>query len=295
MSRYIYVNGQDLLHAEASVHVEDRAFLMGDAVYEVIACIHGHMADEVGHLDRLERSLSELQMPMLVERETLRFLMREVMRKNRQTNAAIYIQISRGTAKRDFKFPHPDTPQTLVIISYEFDFDGNQAVKNGIKVKTVPDIRWARRDIKTTLLFPQSMSKMIGVNEGYDDVFMVDPKGYVTEASASNAWIVTTNNKIITREVSTNILRGITRTAIEKICAENSLTLEERSFTPKESYQALEAFTSSATALITPVIDIDGHKIGDGKRGKICQKLYEEYRAYVDGLRGKQVHWEAGL
>lgn len=295
MSRYIYVNGQYLPHAEASVHVEDRAFLMGDAVYEVIACIHGHMADEVGHLDRLERSLSELQMPMPVERETLRFLMREVLRKNRQTNAAIYIQISRGTAKRDFKFPPADTPQALVIISYEFNFDDNQAVKNGIKVKTVPDIRWARRDIKTTLLFPQSMSKMIGVNEGYDDVFMVDPDGFVTEASASNAWIVTKNNKIITREVSTNILRGITRTAIEKICTENKLTLEERSFTPEESYEALEAFTSSATALITPVIDIDGHKIGDGKRGKICQKLYEEYRAYVDGLRGEQVHWEAGL
>lgn len=295
MSRFIYVSGQYLPHAQASIHVEDRAFLMGDAVYEVIACIHGHLADEVGHLDRLERSLSELQMPMPVERETLRFLMRELLRKNRQKNASIYIQISRGSAKRDFKFPSAETPQTLMMMSYDFDFDGNKAVQNGMRVKCVPDIRWARRDIKTTLLFPQSMSKMIGVEAGFDDVFMVDPDGYITEASASNAWIVTKDKKIVTRGVSTNILRGITRTAIEKICAENNLILEQRSFTPEESYDALEAFTSSATALVTPVIDIDGHKIGDGKRGMITQKLYEEYRAYVDGLRGQQVHWEAGL
>lgn len=295
MSRYIYINGQYLPHAQASVHVEDRAFLMADAVYEVIACIHGHLADETGHLDRLERSLSELQMGMPVERETLRFLMREVLRKNRQQNAAIYIQITRGSAKRDFKFPTPDTPQTLMIMAYDFDFDGNAAVKNGMSVKCVPDIRWARRDIKTTLLFPQSMSKMLGVDEGYDDVFMLDDEGFVTEASASNAWIVTRDNKIVTRAVSTNILRGITRTAIEKICTENDLILEQRSFKPEDAYEAVEVFTSSATALITPVINIDGHKIGDGKRGKVCTKLYNEYRAYVDGLRGKQVHWESGL
>jgi D-alanine transaminase len=295
MSRFIYVNGQYLPHAEANVHVEDRAFLMGDAVYEVIACIHGHMADETGHLDRLERSLYELKMGMPVERETLRFLMREVMRKNRQTNAAIYIQVSRGSAKRDFKFPSAETLQTLVIISYNFDFDGNSAIKNGIKVKCVPDIRWARRDIKTTLLFPQSYSKMIGVEEGYDDVFMVDPDGFITEASASNAWIVTKDKKLVTRAVSTNILRGITRTAIEHLCKLMNLQLEERSFTPKEAYEAVEAFTTSATALITPVINIDGHIIGDGKRGDICKNLYEEYRAYAEGLRGEQVHWEAGL
>jgi D-alanine transaminase len=295
MSRFIYINGQYVTHADASVHVEDRAFLMGDAVYEVIACIHEHMADETGHLDRLERSLSELQMGMPVERETLRFLMREVMRKNRQNNAAIYIQISRGSAKRDFKFPSPDTPQTLMIMSYDYDFDGNKSVQNGITIKCVPDIRWPRRDIKTTLLLPQSMSKMVGVNDGYDDVFMVDPEGYITEASASNAWIVTKDNKIITRAISTNILRGITRTAIEKICTENSLILEQRSFTPEEAYKATEAFTSSATALITPVVNIDGQQIGDGKRGEICKKLYDEYRAYVEGLRGQQVHWESGL
>ncbi|HPF78319.1 MAG TPA: D-amino-acid transaminase [Alphaproteobacteria bacterium] len=295
MPRTIYVNGQYTPHHDAVISVEDRGFLFGDAVYEVIACIHGHLADETGHLDRLERSLRELQIDMPVERETLRFLMREVLRRNRQKNAAIYLEISRGAAKRDFKFPSPDTMPTLVIITYDFDYDGNAAVKNGIKVKTVADIRWKRRDIKTVLLLPQSLAKQEAVDSGYDDAFMVDPEGYITEASASNAWIVTKDKKLVTRAVTTDILRGITRTAIQKLCKEMNLVLEERSFTPQEAYEAQEAFTSSATALITPVIDIDGHKIGSGKRGDVCQSLYEEYRAYVDGLRGKQVHWEPGL
>ncbi len=295
MPRISYVNGHYVPHNHATIQIEDRGFLMADAVYEVIGCIHGHMADETGHLDRLERSLSELQIAMPVERETLRFLMREVMRRNRQKNAAIYIQVTRGVAKRDFKFPSPDTPPTLVLISYDFDFDGNAAVKNGMKVKTVPDIRWQRRDIKTVLLLPQSMAKQSAVNDGLDDSWMVDPEGFITECSASNAWIVTKDKKLVTRGVTSEILRGITRTAIEKLCKEMNLVLEERSFTPQEAYDAVEAFTSSATALITPVIEIDGHKIGDGKRGDICKNLYEEYRAYVEGLRGKQVSWEAGL
>ena len=295
MSRFIYLNGQYIPHDQAHVHVEDRAFLMGDAVYEVIGYIHGHMADETGHLDRLERSLSELKMKMPLERENFRFILREIVRKNRQKNAAIYIQVTRGVAKRDFKFPKADTPQNILIISYNFDFDGNKAVEEGIKIKTVPDIRWKRRDIKTTLLFPQSYSKMIGVEDGYDDVFMVDDEGYVTEASASNAWIVTKENKIVTRALSHDILRGITRTAIEKLCDDNKYELEERSFTPEEAYEAKEAFTTSATSLIMPVINIDEHQIGDGKRGNLTRKLYQEYRDYVEGLRGEQVHWEAGL
>ena len=295
MPRCIYLNGQYVAHQDALIHVEDRGFLFGDAVYEVVGCIHGHLADETGHLDRLERSLNELKMEMPVERETLRFLMREVLRRNHQTNAAIYIEISRGAAKRDFKFPSPETPQTLAIITYDFDFDGNAAVKSGVKVKTVPDIRWKRRDIKTVLLLPQSMAKQAAIDEGLDDVFMVDDDGFITEASASNAWIVTKDKKLVTRAVTTDILRGITRTAIEKLCKDMNLVLEERSFTPEEAYEAVESFTSSATALITPVTEIDGHKIGDGKRGDICTNLYKEYRAYVDGLRGEQVRWEPGL
>lgn len=294
MPRCVYLNGQYVTMDDAAISPQDRGFLFGDAVYEVIACIHGHLADEVGHLDRLTRSLNELQMPMPVERETLRFLMREVLRRNRQENAAIYIQISRGCAKRDFKYPAPDTPQTLFIMSYDFDYDAQPAVMNGIKIRTVPDIRWNRRDIKTVLLLPQSMAKQQAIDEGAHDAWMVDNQGFITEASASNAYIVK-DSKIITRPISNEILRGITRTAIEKICREGNMILEERSFTPDEAYQADEAFTTSATALIMPVIEIDGYKIGNGKRGKVCEFLYNEYRAYVEGLRGEQIHWEAGL
>ncbi len=295
MPRFVYLNGQYVDHSNAFIHAEDRGFLFGDAVYEVIACIHGHLADEVGHLDRLKRSLNELKMEMPVERETLRFLMRELLRKNKQKNAAIYIQISRGSAKRDFKFPDVDTPQTLLMISSDFDYDGNVGVVKGIRVKTVPDIRWKRRDIKTVLLLPQSMAKQSAVDDGLDDVFMLDKDGFITEASASNAWIVNKEGTLITRPVTHDILKGITRTAIEKLCRDENIKIEERAFKPEEAYEAIEAFTTSATALVTPVVEINGHKIADGKRGKITQKIYEEYRAYVDGLRGKQVSWESGL
>lgn len=295
MPRICYVDGQYVPYNDAVISVEDRGFLFGDAVYEVIGCIHGHLADETGHLDRLERSLLQLQMTMPVERETLRFVMREVLRRNKQKNAAIYLEISRGAAKRDFKYPSPDTPQTIAILTYDFDFDGNAAVKHGIQVKTVKDIRWKRRDIKTVLLLPQSMAKQEAIDEGLDDVWMVDEDGFITEASAANAWIVTKDKKLVTRAVTTDILRGITRTAIEKLCKEMNLTIEERSFTPQEAYEATEAFTTSATALITPVVEIDGNKIGDGKRGSVTENLYEDYRAYVEGLKGEQVRWEAGL
>lgn len=295
MPRFAYVNGDFVPHQNAFISAEDRGFLFGDAVYEVFGCIHGHIADETGHLDRLERSLAELKMDMPLERENLRFLMRELLRRNRQNNAAIYLEISRGAAKRDFKFPAPETQQTTVIFSYDFEFDNNPAIQNGIKIKTVPDIRWKRRDIKTVLLLPQSMGKQEAIEEGLDDMWMVDNEGFITEGSASNAWIVTKDKKLVTRQVTTDILRGITRTAIEKLCKEMNLIIEERCFTPDEAYKAAEAFTTSATALIMPVIEIDGHKIGSGKRGDVTDNLYNEYRAYVEGLRGEQVKWEAGL
>ena len=294
MPRCIYLNGDYVPPSHAAVSPQDRGFLMGDAVYEVIGCIHGHLADEAGHLDRLERSLNELQMPMPVERETLRFLMRELLRRNKQKNAAIYIQVTRGSAKRDFGFPAPDTPQTLMIMASDFDFDNQAAISEGVKIKTVPDIRWKRRDIKTVLLLPQSLAKQDALDNGAGDAWMLDEDGYVNEASASNAYIVK-GNKIITSPVSHNMLRGITRTAIEKLCSDSDMMFEERQFRIDEAIDADEAFNTSATSLIVPVIDIDGHKIGDGKRGKVTELLYNEYRAYVEGLRGEQVRWESGL
>lgn len=295
MPRISYVNGQYVPYHEASVHIEDRGYQFADGIYEAIGCIHGKLADEVGHLDRMERSLSELQMEMPVARRTLQFILREVIRRNKLKNCYLYIQVTRGVARRAFEFPAPETPQSLVVISGPFNFDENPAVKNGVKVITVPDIRWQRRDIKTIALLPQCLAKQQAIDEGAYDAWMVDPEGFVTECSASNAWIVTKEGKIITRSVSNDILRGVTRTAIQKLSQEMNLVMEERSFTPQEAYDAVEAFATSATALIMPVIEIDGHKIGSGKPGDVTKNIYAEYRAYADGLKGDQVHWEPGL
>jgi D-alanine transaminase len=294
MPRYVYLNGRYATYNDASIPVEDRGFLFGDAVYEVIACMHGHYADERAHLDRLERSLSELQMDMPVERETLRLLIRELMRKNRQKNAAIYIQISRGAAKRDFKFPAADTPQTLLIMTPHIHFNTDKDVQNQITVMTVPDIRWKRRDIKTVLLLPQSLAKQQAVSEGHGDAWMVDDNGFVTEASAANAYIVK-DGTIITRPVTTDILKGTTRNALEKLCAENNMDFEQRKFTPEEAYEADEAFITGATTLVTSVTAVDGHTIGEGKAGPVAKALFKEYCAYVEGLRMKPVEWVSGL
>lgn len=281
-------------YRDAHIHVGDRAFLFGDAVYEVIACINGHLADERAHLDRLERSLSELKMTIPVERETLRLLMREVLRRNRWKNAAIYIQITRGSAKRDFKFPSDDTPQTLYIMAPPITFNTDQNVQNQISVKTVKDIRWKRRDIKSVLLLPQSIAKQEAVDAGCGDAWMVDDEGYITEASAANAYIVK-NKKIVTRPVTTDILKGTTRNALESLCKTMNYEFEERKFKPEEAYEADEAFITGATTLVTSVTSIDGHKIGTGEAGPIASSLFKEYIAYVEGLRMKPVKWESGL
>ena len=294
MAKYIYINGAYKHHNHARISVEDRAFLFGDAVYEVVACIHGHYADERAHLDRLERSCRELEIDMPVQRETLRVLMRELMRKNRLKNSAIYIQITRGAAKRDFKFPTPDTMPSLLIMTPAFDFEGNKGVLNGISVMTVPDIRWKRRDIKSILLLPQSMAKQSAVNEGCDDAWMVDDEGFITEGSASNAYIVK-NKEIITRPVTTSILKGTTRNALESLCDNLGYKFTERKFKSDEAYMADEAFVTGATTLVTPVLKIDDNQIGDGKIGEVSKGLLKEYMAYVEGLRDSQIQWESGL
>lgn len=294
MPRFSFVNGSYVPHGEASVHIEDRGFQFADGVYEVVACINGKMTDERGHLDRLERSLAELSIPMPVERRSLQFIMRELLRKNRLKNANVYIQVTRGVARRDFPFPE-DTPASLILTARAFQFDGNPKVKNGAAAVTVPDIRWKRRDIKTTGLLAQVLAKQEAVEAGAYEAWMVDDEGYITEGSSSNAWIVTKDGKLITRHSTCDILRGVTRTALEKICAELQMKIEERPFTVQESYDAEEAFNSSAVALIVPIINIDGHVIGTGKPGPVARKLYEEYRAYADGLRGDHVNWVADL
>lgn len=293
MPRYAYVNGFYLPHREAGVHIEDRGFQFADGVYEVIALINGRLADETGHLDRLERSLSELSIAMPVSRENLLFILHEVIRKNRVRNAGLYIQVTRGTARRDFAFPVDEVPPTLVITARTFHFDGNANVQNGVRAVTVPDIRWKRRDIKTTGLLAQVLAKQEAVRKGAYDAFMVDDNGYVTEGSSSNAWIVTQDGRLVTRQATQSILRGVTRTALLSLSAELGIVFEERPFTVEEAYLAREAFCTGAVALIVPVIELDGRKIGDGRPGLVTRKLYEAYRAYA--RQGRALNWKADL
>lgn len=293
MPRYAYVNGAYLPHYEAGVHIEDRGFQFADSVYEAIAMINGQLADETGHLDRLERSLSELSIAMPVSRDNLRFILRETARKNRLRNANIYIQVTRGVAKRDFAFPADDVPSTLVITARAFHFDKDIPVQKGVRVITVPDIRWKRRDIKTTGLLAQVLAKQQAIDAGVYDAWMVDDRGYVTEGSASNAWIVTQDGKLVTRQATHSILRGVTRTALSKLSADLGVVVEERAFTVDEACQAREAFCTGAIALIVPVIELDGHQIGDGQPGPVAKKLYESYRAYVKD--GTALNWKADL
>jgi len=292
MPRYAFVNGAYLPHEDAAVHIEDRGFQFADGVYEVIACIHGNLADERGHYERLERSLRELGMGMPMQREAIQLIVRELLRRNRLQNAIVYMQVTRGAAKREFPFPK-NVRQSLVITTRPFRFDDNPKIKTGIKAVTVPDMRWKRRDIKTVALLPQVLAKQKAVEQGANEAWMVDDQGFITEGSSSNAWIVTREGVLVTRKATTDILRGVTRTALDKIGRELQIRIEERSFRPEEVYEAAEAFVSAATALVTPVVEIDGHKIGDGKPGKVTLRLYEEYRAYVAGLRGEQVTWTA--
>ncbi len=292
MPRFAYVNGRYARHNEASVHIEDRGYQFADGVYEVIACIDGDLADERGHLDRLERSLGEIGMGMPVSRQTLAFIMREVLDRNRLKNANVYIQVTRGVSKRDFPFPQNVKP-ALVVTARPFTFDDGKVRETGIAVKTVRDIRWKRRDIKSVALLAQVLAKQQAIEAGAAEAWMLDDKGFITEGASSNAWIITSGGKIVTRMADQSILRGVTRTALERIMHEKALTLEERSFSLEEAYEAAEAFNSSAVALIAPVVRIDDRPVGNGRPGPVSLKLYDQYRNYVMCDKEEQVHWQA--
>jgi D-alanine transaminase len=291
MPRYSYVNGRYLPHERSTVHIEDRGFQFADSVYEMIALVDGRALDEEGHLDRLERSLSELRMAAPVSRVVMKMIMRELIRRNRMVNGAVYIQVSRGTAPRDFKFPKGAAP-TLVMTVRPLVYDIDARKKSGRKVVTVPDIRWQRRDVKTTGLLAQVLAKQHALDRGVFDAWMVDDEGFVTEASASNAWIVDKKGRLITRPTAGNaILKGVTRNALQRLCRKEKIELVERPFSVKEAYAATEAFASAASALIVPVIEIDGKKIGGGKIGPVTSKVFDLYMNYATDKEIKQESW----
>jgi D-alanine transaminase len=287
MPRLAYVNGRYVPHAAAVVHIEDRGLQFADSAYEVIALMNGHFADEAGHLDRLERSLGELKISLPMPRPALRLVLREFVRRNRLKDACIYIQVTRGAAPRDFKFPANVKP-TLVMTIRPAKFGGLVARK----AVTVPDIRWKRRDIKSTALLPQVLAKQAAVERGAYEAIMVDDAGFITEGSSTNLWIVDKNNNLLTRPTQNNmILKGVTRNALQALCKKENISIVERAFTVQEAYRAAEVFTTAAVSLVTPIVDIDGRKIGDGKIGPVASRILDVYLAYAADPQQKQERW----
>ena len=282
MTKCVYVNGQFLRRRNATIDIEDRGFNFGDAVYEVIFLNNGILVDEEEHLKRLEYSLSELGIPLPKSRRILSLLIREIIRLNRIIDGFVYLQVSRGVAPRDHLIPDNITP-SLVIMARSSNLVAKPSIKDGVSVITVPDLRWHRRDIKTTQLVANCLAKSNAVKAGAGEAWMVDENGAITEGSSSNAWIVTSNRELLTRPPSSEILNGITRRTILALAKEERLEFYERAFTTSEALKAAEAFFTSATSLATPVLSIDGKKIGSGKVGPITKKLQSMYIKFASG------------
>lgn len=275
MTRTVYLNGSWLAEADAKVSVFDRGFLFADAIYEVTGVIGGKLLEYAGHAARLQRSTAELGIACPLTEEELLEVHREIVRRNDLQEGLIYLQISRGAADRDFAFPENATP-TLVLFTQAKSVLDNPKVKTGISVALVPDQRWARRDIKTVQLLYPSMAKMQAASVGADDAWLVED-GFVTEASAATAHIISKDGTLITRGLSNAILHGITRHSVLDIARNAGLAVEERAFTPEEAKDAAEAFITSATNFVLPVTSIDGQAVGDGKPGPQTLKLRQLY------------------
>jgi len=276
--RMVYVNGDYLPETEARVSIFDRGFLMADGVYEVTSILGGKLIDFAGHLARLERSLNELDIKKPAAFDDLLEIHRELVARNEIDEGLVYLQITRGSSgDRDFVFPDPETTEpTLVMFTQSKPgLADNPAARKGIKIISIEDIRWGRRDIKTVQLLYPSMGKMMARRAGCDDAWMVED-GHVTEGTSNNAYIVS-GNRIITRQLSHDILHGITRAAVLRMAREAQMEVEERPFTIAEAKQADEAFLTSASAFVMPVVEIDGVALGDGRPGRIATRLREIY------------------
>lgn len=281
MARVAYVNGRYLPISDPAVPVEDRGLQFADSVYEVVLISAGRPIDEEPHLDRLNRSLGELGLAWPVSRAALKTITREVLHRNRIRDGIVYMQITRGAAPRNAA-PFPaGLPTTLIMTARRVGTLDPEKIVDGIGVKTVPDIRWGRRDIKTTGLLPNALAKQSAIDAGFADAWQVDPEGYVTEGSASNAWIVTTDNQLVTRPRSSEILWGITRARTMELAKSLGIEFVERPFTVAEAKTAKEAFLTSASSYVMPVTRIDDASIGNGQAGSVTMALAKGYLAYM--------------
>ena len=287
MSRVAYVNGAYVPHGQAVVHVEDRGFQFAAGVYEVWSVFDGKLADFDGHMTRLVRSLTELRIAVPMTRDALTRVLKETLRRNRVRNGIVYLQVTRGTARRDHPFPPPGTPPSVVVTAKSMNFDALEAkAAKGITVLTQPDNRWGRCDIKTVGLLPNVLAKQAALDAGAGDAWLVDEMGLITEGTSNNAWIVDKDGALRTRDIQANILRGITRQTLMEIVKEEGLTVDERPFSVEDAKQAREAFVTSASAFVLPVVGIDGAKIGDGKPGPLAKRLRD---LYLDKTRDEAI------
>lgn len=285
MSRIVYVNGRYVPYAQATVHVEDRGFQFADAVYEVCQVLGGRLVDEPRHMARLARSLSELQIEAPMSAAALAHVMRETIKRNRVRDGLVYLQVSRGEGqgRREFTFPSKDVARTVVCLARTTKPSAQEAqARTGISVKSMPDLRWKRCDIKTVMLLPACLAKEAAHEEGASEAWFVDADGYVTEGASSNAWIVTDAGSVITRQITTDILPGVTRATVMDMLAKENLTLEERPFRLSEALQAREAFITSATNIVMPVVRIDGSQIGEGVPGPVTLRLRSKFHQFAN-------------
>jgi D-alanine transaminase len=283
MTRLAYVNGRYVRHALASVHVEDRGFQFADGVYEVCAVRDHILIDEAPHLDRLERSLAALRIAMPVSRRALCVILRELAARNRLVNGLVYIQVTRGQARRDHGFPEPGVAPTLVVTARSLDLARyDRLAVNGVKVLLTPEIRWARCDIKSVSLLPNVLAKQQAREAGCFEAWFVTPDGTITEGASSNAWIVDSAGRLRTRPKGQQILPGITRDEILALCRDHGIVCDETPFTEQDVVTAREAFVTAATLGAMPVVQVGPHRIGDGTPGPVSRRI----RALYWGTRG---------
>jgi D-alanine transaminase len=281
MSRTAYLNGEFLPLDEARVPVMDRGFLFADGIYEVAAVLHGRLVDNAGHLARLDRSLSEIGIRNPHSAEAWERLEKELVERNGVREGLVYIQVTRGVAERDFSYPKGDVAPTLVMFTQEKSIVNNPLAETGAQAITVPDLRWKRRDIKSVALLAQVLAKQQASEAGVAEAFMVED-GVVTEGSSSTVFIVTKGGALVTRPLSHAVLPGITRKAVLALAEETGLAFEERLINARELPEAAEAFYTSASAFVMPVVEIDGKALGDGRPGPVARRLRELYFAFAE-------------
>jgi D-alanine transaminase len=283
MSRIAYVNGRYLPQREASVNIEDRGYQFADGIYEVVHMHDGRFIDADRHFDRLDRSLREIRLPQPMSRAALRHILFEIARRNRVREGLLYMQVTRGVARRDHAFPaHPVPPSVVVTIRRIPHYPTDVTTWTASAI-TQPDQRWARCDIKSTGLLPNVLARQAASEQGASEAILIDARGMVTEGAATSFWIVDKNGVLRTRSLDRAILPGCTRDALVTLMREQGIAFEESLFSEADMRTAREAFISSATSFVKPIIRIDGNPVADGEVGQVTRRLFEMFARHVKG------------